>query len=41
MQITIEESLHLPAMFTLVVHNSYVPTNDKSQYQVLAARKGI
>ncbi|MBE9215050.1 VgrG-related protein [Plectonema cf. radiosum LEGE 06105] len=33
MQITIEESLHLPAMFTLVVHNSYLPTNDKSQYQ--------
>ncbi|MHC5828243.1 MAG: VgrG-related protein, partial [Nostoc sp.] len=33
LQITIEESLHLPAMFTLVVHNSYLPTNDKSQYQ--------
>ncbi|MEH2421056.1 MAG: VgrG-related protein [Nostoc sp.] len=33
LQITIEESLHLPAMFTLVVHNSYLPTNNKSQYQ--------
>ncbi|MEH1831985.1 MAG: VgrG-related protein [Nostoc sp.] len=33
MQITIEESLHLPAMFTLVVHNSYLPTNNKSEYQ--------
>jgi phage protein D len=33
MQITIEESLHLPAMFTLVVHNSYLPTNDKAEYQ--------
>ncbi|MHC5778223.1 VgrG-related protein [Nostoc sp.] len=28
LQITIEESLHLPAMFTLVVHNSNLPTND-------------
>ncbi|MBD2212740.1 VgrG-related protein [Nostoc linckia FACHB-104] len=33
LQITVEESLHLPAMFTLVVHNSYLPTNDKSEYQ--------
>lgn len=33
LQITIEESLHLPAMFTLVVHNSYYPTNDKAEYQ--------
>ena len=33
LQITIEESLHLPAMFTLVVHNSYLPTNNKSEYQ--------
>ncbi len=33
LQITIEESLHLPAMFTLVVHNSYLPTNNKAEYQ--------
>lgn len=33
LQITVEESLHLPAMFTLVVHNSYLPTNDKAEYQ--------
>ncbi len=33
LQISIEESLHLPAMFTLVVHNSYYPTNDKAEYQ--------
>jgi phage protein D len=31
LQITIEESLHLPAMFTLVIHNSYIPTSEKSQ----------
>ncbi|AVH62302.1 type IV secretion protein Rhs [Nostoc sp. 'Peltigera membranacea cyanobiont' 213] len=30
-QITIEESLHLPAMFTLVVHNSYLPTSERSE----------
>ncbi|MHC5673677.1 VgrG-related protein [Nostoc sp.] len=30
LQITIEESLHLPAMFTLVVHNSYLPASDKT-----------
>ncbi|MEH1787716.1 MAG: VgrG-related protein [Nostoc sp.] len=29
LQITIEESLHLPAMFTLVIHNSYIPTSDR------------
>jgi phage protein D len=33
LEITIEESLHLPAMFTLVVHNSYLPTSDRSEYQ--------
>ena len=33
LQITVEESLHLPAMFTLVVHNSYLPTNDRTHYQ--------
>ncbi|MBR8840244.1 MAG: VgrG-related protein [Stigonema ocellatum SAG 48.90 = DSM 106950] len=33
LQITIEESLHLPAMFTLVVHNSYLPTSDRAEYQ--------
>ncbi len=33
LQITIEESLHLPAMFTLVVHNSYLPTSNKEDYQ--------
>ncbi|BDI16324.1 type IV secretion protein Rhs [Nostoc cf. commune SO-36] len=30
-QITIEESLHLPAMFTLVVHNSYLSTSERSE----------
>lgn len=30
LQITVEESLHLPAMFTIVVHNSYLPTSNKS-----------
>ena len=29
LQISIEESLHLPAMFSLVIHNSYIPTNDR------------
>jgi phage protein D len=29
-QITIEESIHLPGMFTLVVHNSYIPTTNQS-----------
>ena len=33
LQITVEESLHLPAMFTIVIHNSYLPTNDRSEYQ--------
>ncbi|WP_373527550.1 VgrG-related protein [Nostoc sp.] len=31
LQITIEESLHLPAMFTLVVHNSYLSTSERSE----------
>jgi hypothetical protein len=31
LQITIEESLHLPAMFTLVIHNSYIPTSDRPE----------
>jgi phage protein D len=31
LQITIEESLHLPAMFTIVIHNSYIPTSDRPQ----------
>lgn len=29
--ITVEESLHLPAMFTLVVQNSYIPTVQRSE----------
>ncbi|MGB3641728.1 MAG: VgrG-related protein [Rivularia sp. (in: cyanobacteria)] len=33
LQITIEESLHLPSMFTLVVHNSYLPTNERSEHE--------
>jgi phage protein D len=33
LQITIEESLHLPAMFTFVVHNSYLPTSDREENQ--------
>ncbi|MBD2207058.1 VgrG-related protein [Calothrix sp. FACHB-1219] len=33
LQITVEESLHLPAMFTLVVHNSYMPTVDRAEYK--------
>ena len=33
LQITIEESLHLPAMFTLVVQNSYIPTVERSEYK--------
>ena len=28
LQVTIEESLHLPAMFTLVIYNRYAPTDD-------------
>lgn len=33
LQITVEESLHLPAMFTIVIHNSYHPTSNKDEYQ--------
>jgi len=33
LQMTVEESLHLPAMFTLVIHNSYIPTSDRAQNQ--------
>lgn len=33
LEITVEESLHLPAMFTLVVHNSYFPTSNLLEYQ--------
>ncbi len=31
LQISVEESLHLPAMFTLVIHNVYVPGSDHSE----------
>ncbi|MBE9008719.1 VgrG-related protein [Pseudanabaenaceae cyanobacterium LEGE 13415] len=31
LQISVEESLHLPTMFTLVVHNAYVSASDRSQ----------
>ncbi|MEJ1934027.1 VgrG-related protein, partial [Nostoc sp. NIES-2111] len=30
---TVEESLHLPAMFTLVIHNSYLTTVNRSEYK--------
>ncbi|WP_414589624.1 phage baseplate assembly protein V [Scytonema sp. PCC 10023] len=33
LQITVEESLHAPAMFTLVIHNSYCPTSKRPEYQ--------
>lgn len=33
LQITIEESLHLPAMFTLVVHNSHLPTTNRDEHK--------
>ncbi|MCF2149258.1 VgrG-related protein [Desmonostoc muscorum LEGE 12446] len=33
LQITVEESLHLPAMFTLVIHNSYIPTSNRPENQ--------
>jgi hypothetical protein len=33
LQITIEESLHLPAMFTIVVHNSYLPTSNREEHE--------
>lgn len=31
LQINVEESLHLPAMFTIVVHNSYLPSREKDK----------
>ncbi len=31
LQITVEESLHLPGMFTLVVHNSYLPGRSQDE----------
>ncbi|MEL7037555.1 MAG: VgrG-related protein [Cyanobacteria bacterium J06592_8] len=30
-QISVEESLHLPGMFTLVINNPYVPVDDETQ----------
>ncbi|MDF5711990.1 MAG: VgrG-related protein [Nostoc sp. S4] len=33
LQITVEESIHLPAIFTLVIHNSYLPTSERPQNQ--------
>jgi phage protein D/FlaG/FlaF family flagellin (archaellin) len=33
LQIIVEESLHAPAMFTLVIHNSYLPTSPRPEYQ--------
>ncbi|MBD2504704.1 VgrG-related protein [Anabaena azotica] len=33
LQITVEESLHLPAMFTLVIHNSYLSTVNRAEYK--------
>ncbi|MBN3924791.1 VgrG-related protein [Nostoc sp. NMS4] len=33
LQMTVEESLHLPAMFTLVIQNRYSPTSDKPESQ--------
>jgi phage protein D len=33
LQISVEESLHLPAMFSLVIHNSYIPTSDRAENQ--------
>jgi phage protein D len=33
LQIIVEESLHAPAMFTLVIHNSYLPTSQRPEYQ--------
>lgn len=33
LEISVEESLHLPAMFTLVIHNSYLSTVDRSEYK--------
>ena len=31
LQINVEESLHLPAMFTIVVHNSYIPASKEDR----------
>ncbi|MEH2394428.1 MAG: VgrG-related protein [Nostoc sp.] len=31
LQVTIEESLHLPAMFTLVIYNRYAPTHNEPE----------
>lgn len=31
LQVCVEESLHLPAMFEIVVHNAYVPGSDRSE----------
>ncbi|OLP17976.1 hypothetical protein BST81_13070 [Leptolyngbya sp. 'hensonii'] len=31
LQLTVEESLHLPAMFTLVIGNSYMPVNEDDE----------
>jgi phage protein D len=33
LEITVEESLHLPAMFTLVIHNSYLSTVNRAEYK--------
>ncbi|MEM1395151.1 MAG: VgrG-related protein, partial [Cyanobacteria bacterium P01_H01_bin.150] len=33
LQITVEESLHLPAIFTMVIHNSYFAASSKAEYQ--------
>ncbi|MFB2769534.1 VgrG-related protein [Pelatocladus sp. BLCC-F211] len=34
LQVTVEESLHLPAIFTLVVHNSYIPaTKERDEHK--------
>ena len=30
LQVNIEESLHLPAMFSIVIHNSYLPASQKN-----------
>lgn len=33
LKITVEESLHLPAMFTVVLHNNYLPASNDSSNQ--------
>lgn len=33
LKITVEESLHAPAMFTLMIHNSYLTTSARPEYQ--------